>query len=350
MRCIRGKSVGGGLIKIFMKIQLIHSYNDIISLENLLEAWAEFVRGKRSRPDVQEFAQNLMGNLTVLHSDLVNQTYRHSHYTAFSISDPKPRKIHKATVRDRVLHHAIYRKLYPFFDRTFIADSFSCQLNKGTHKAALRFGQLAGKVSRNSTRTCWVLKCDIRKFFDSIDHGVLLRVLASYIPDLGVMLLLEGIIDSFSVSHGKGLPLGNLTSQIFCNVHMNELDQFIKHQLRIKNYIRYADDFAFLSEDKEWLVDIIPKISEFLGNNLKLTLHPDKVFIKTFASGVDFLGWVNFPSHRVLRTASKKRMIRRISQSPSQETVQSYLGLLSHGNAYVLEQEVLNQYELFKDK
>jgi RNA-directed DNA polymerase len=331
-----------------MKIQLSHSYNDITSLENLLEAWSEFIKDKRSRKDVQAFERDLMASIISLHSDLNSFSYKHSKYTAFNISDPKPRRIHKALVRDRVLHHAVYRKLYPFFDRTFIADSFSCRIGKGTHKAMDRFNIFARKVSRNNTKTCWVLKGDIKKFFDSIDHRVLLEILAQHILDFEIMLLLQNIIESFSVSPGKGLPLGNLTSQLFCNVYMNRFDQFVKHTLHAQYYIRYADDFVILSENKDWIQSLIPKISQFLEDSMKLSLHPNKLFIKTFASGVDFLGWVHFPNHRVVRTTTKRRMLRRIRQYPMNETLQSYLGLLGHGDASKVARSAMNEYELAK--
>lgn len=322
------------------KIQFSHSFEEIISLENLLEAWGEFVCGKRKRKDVQEFEKNLMSNLIILHKDLATSVYKHSNYTAFNIADPKPRSIHKALVRDRVLHHALYRKLYPFFDRTFIADSFSCRINKGTHKAVSRFNTLATKVSHNNTRTCWVLKCDIRKFFASIDHSVLLVILSEHISDLRTMLPLQEVIESFSVTEGTGLPLGNLTSQIFCNIYMNKFDQFVKHKLKAKYYIRYADDFVFMSENCSLLEAHLSKISNFLFGNLKLSLHPKKVSIQSYASGVDFLGWVNFPTHKVLRTVTKNRMFRRIKKHPKENTIQSYLGLLSHGNGYILKNEI----------
>lgn len=326
------------------RIQFTHSYNDLISLENLLEAWREFIKDKRSRKDVQEFGRNLMANLISLHTDLSSGTYRHFNYTAFNISDPKPRQIHKASVRDRVLHHAIYRLLYPFFDRTFTADSFSCRLNKGTHKARDRFRKFANKVSLNHTQTCWVLKCDIRKFFASIDHAVLLEILAKYISDLGILLLLQEIIESFSSTPGVGLPLGNLTSQIFCNIYMNELDQFVKHALHVKYYIRYADDFVLLSKDREVLVEQGLKISIFLHERLKLALHPGKVYIKTYSSGVDFLGWTHFSTHSTLRLTTKKRMFKRIVISPKEETLHSYLGLIKHGNTHKVKEEIINLY------
>src|ERR1700687_4678103 len=233
-----------------MKSQLVVKYEEIISLENLFAAWQEFLPGKRQKKDVRQFGSRLTDNILQLHADLANFSYAHGGYRAFNISDPKPRNIHKAAVRDRVLHHAIYRKLYPFFDKTFIADSYSCRLNKGTHKALNRFAIFGRQSSRNHTKTVWLLKCDIRKFFASVDHAVLLDILASYIGDFEIMLLLQEIIDSFSASPGKGLPLGNLTSQLFCNVYMNELDQFVKHKLKAKHYIRYADDFVFFSRNK----------------------------------------------------------------------------------------------------
>ncbi len=331
-----------------MKIQLIHKFEDVISIDNLLLAWQEFIKGKRKKKDVQEFQLNLMDNIFSLHSDLVNFTYQHGGYTAFNISDPKPRNIHKASVRDRLLHHAIYRKLYPFFDKTFIADSFSCRLNKGTHKALNRFRALAYKVSQNHTKTCWILKCDIRKFFASISHEVLSEILAEYIPDKNILWLFNEVISSFETTPGVGLPLGNLTSQLLVNIYMNEFDQFVKHKLKTKYYIRYADDFVILSSDKEWLENLIPQIHKFLNKRLNLSLHPDKIFIKTLTSGVDFLGWVHFTDHRVLRTTTKRRMLKRIDINPRIENTNSYLGLIKHGNSFKIMQNFLSEGRSFR--
>jgi retron-type reverse transcriptase len=239
--------MGGGRIRgIFMKTQLTHNFEKIISIENLLLAWREFEKGKRNRNDVQKFSLNIMNNLFSLHSDLLNHTYKHSGYQAFKINDTRPRDIHKAEVRDRLLHHAIHQIFYPFFDKTFINDSYSCRLNKGTHKAVNRLEYYLGKASNNNTRTCYVLKCDIRKFFASIDHKILLNILAEYIPDKDILWLLKEIIISFNTKPNTGLPLGNLTSQLFVNIYMNKFDQFMKHKLKTKYYIRYADDFAII--------------------------------------------------------------------------------------------------------
>ncbi len=279
-----------------------------------------------------------MANIIYLHDDLATKSYKHSPYEFFRIHDPKERDIHKAAVRDRLIHHAVYRMLYPFFDRTFVSDSSSCRLEKGTHKAVNRFRSFAYKVTLNHTKTAWVLKCDIRKFFASIDQATLLAILAEYIPDKDILVLISEIIHSFSsTGKGVGLPLGNLTSQLFVNIYMNEFEQFVKHSLKARYYIRYADDFVILSSDREWLCSVLPLIRVFLSDRLKLQLHPNKISISTIASGVDYLGWVNFPDHRVLRTATKRRMFRRLKDSEGKsEVIQSYLGLISHGNGHKL--------------
>jgi RNA-directed DNA polymerase len=336
-RSSTGNNCRGDTLRGVSRTILHHTYNNIISVENLLDAWHEFVKGKKDRTDVQEFGRNLMSNVFALHHDLAAGTYQYGGYEHFKINDPKPRDIHKASVRDRLLHHALYRELYPFFDRTFIADSYSCRDGKGTHKAMNRFQSFARKVSRNDTRTCLVLKCDIRKFFASIDHETLLDILRSYVLDARIIDLLSRVIGSFSSTEsGKGLPLGNLTSQLLVNIYMNEFDQWVKHKLKVRYYIRYADDFVFFSHDRHELEALLLRVREFLQTRLKLELHPDKVFIKALASGVDFLGWVHFSDHRVLRTSTKRRMLRALSGSPSEETVAAYRGMLGHGNAWGL--------------
>ena len=312
---------------------------------------------KKKQLDVVVFRHALMDNIIALHEDLANKTYQHGGYKERHIWDPKHRLIHVAQVRDRLLHHAIYRILYPFFERTFIGDSYSCRIDKGTHRALNRFRAMAYKVSRNHTRTCWVLKCDIRKFFASIDQRVLIEILKRYILDDDIMCLLENVIESFTTVDSRlrgndkrraGLPLGNLTSQLFSNIYMNVFDQFVKHTLKARYYIRYADDFVFLHEDTKWLEAQIQKVGQFLQERLHLQLHPKKVTISTFASGVDFLGWVHFIDHRVLRTTTKRRMMRRLRECQKEATLQSYLGMLRHGHTFTMRQEVLQAYWVWK--
>lgn len=317
-------------------------YHDIISVENLLIAWREFQRDKRKRKDVEQFSIHLMDNILDLHRELSGGTYRHGSYEAFRINDPKPRDIHKARVRDRLVHHAIYRILYPYFDTKFIFDSYSCRRVKGTHRAINRFRDYARIVSKDNTRTVWVLKCDIRKFFANINHQILGNILKKHIKSRKTILLFSKIVRSFHTlgNSNIGLPLGNLTSQLLVNIYMNEFDHFMKRIVKAKHYIRYADDFVILHKDKNYLESILPKISEFLETELKLSLHPDKVFIKTIASGIDFLGWIHFPHHRIPRTSTKKRMFRNLRDNSKEGLLSSYRGLLSHGDTHELQREI----------
>jgi retron-type reverse transcriptase len=307
-------------------------FNEIICLKNLFESWEEFKKGKRKKLDVSEFEKNLEDEIFRLHRDLKTKAYQHSNYTSFYITDPKLRHIHKAIVRDRIVHHSIYRVLYPIFDKAFIFDSYSCRNDKGTHKAVKRLEVFTRIVSKNYTDNCTVLKCDVRKFFDSIDHQILMEIIKKKVTDSDVLNLIKNIIDSFEKEKGKGIPIGNLTSQLFANVYLNELDQFVKHEVRVKYYIRYCDDFMIVDYDKEESVKIKNEIEKFLNSELKLTLHKDKAVIRKLNQGIDFLGYVTLPHYRVLRTKTKKRMLKRINgiNSPS------YLGLLKHSEGYKL--------------
>jgi len=287
---------------------------------------------------VATFQGRLMDNILKLYRDLKEKTYIHGPYQSFKISDPKPRNIHKAIIRDRLLHHLLYRETYQYFDRKFINDSYSCRLDKGTHRAIRRLAKFGGQASENKHKTVWILKCDIRKFFASIDHEILKNILHKYIDDQNLLWLFGQVIDSFNTPSkiGIGLPLGNLTSQLLVNVYMNEFDQFVKRTLKVTYYVRYADDFLFLSQDRDDLEKLLPPVENFLNERLKLFLHPKKVFIKTLASGADFLGWVQFGDHRVLRTATKRRLLKRIKQNGEPATMAAYTALLKHGNAYKL--------------
>ncbi len=320
---------------------LTHTYDSLISIENLLVTWERFLRGKCHRKDIINFQGTLADNIVTLQRDLATRTYAHGVYLAFNISDPKPRNIHKANVRDRLLHHLIYKELYVYFHQRFIYDSYSCRPDKGTHRALDRFRLFARGVSKNNTRTCFVLKCDVKKFFASIDHEILRNILARHIADAELRSLIEAVVSSFSsTAPSKGLPLGNLTSQLLVNVYMHEFDMYMKQALRVKHYIRYADDFVIFSEDKGYLENLLLSIDTFLSEKLKLTLHPDKVYIKTYASGVDFLGWVHFPHHRQIRTATKRKIVKALKGYPKRETVSSHRGLLAHGDTFGLRKRL----------
>jgi len=238
------------------------------------------------------------------------------------------------------VHQAVYRKLYPIFDPAFIYDSYVCRLRKGIHKGVKKLEEFIRKESRNYTRNVWVLKCDISKFFDSIDHEILSELLFEKIKDIDTRWLLENIIQSFEKEKGKGLPLGNSTSQLFANVYMNVFDQYAKHKLKAKYYIRYCDDFVVVSKDREFLESLISKMSSFFEERLKLKLHSRKVEIRKISQGIDFLGYVALPHYRVLRTSTKKRIIRQSKKNSSESSKQSYLGVLSHCKGYKISKVI----------
>ncbi|HOX40945.1 MAG TPA: reverse transcriptase/maturase family protein [bacterium] len=359
---------------------IAHIYPQITSLENLLIAWQEFAADKKQKSDVRIFAHDLLQNILLLQSDLANKAYKHAGYERFHINDPKSREIHKAVVQDRIVHHAIYRILYPLYDRTFIFDSYSCRLEKGTHRAVLRLDKFVRQISRNYTKPCYALKCDVRKFFDSVDHDILFQIIERKIKDKDTLWLLKEVIESFSKnlrqptlfdssSTGfeyerereresksacgrKGLPIGNLTSQLFANVYLNELDQFMKHELKRKYYLRYCDDFVILDNDPAELEKLICEISDFLEQKLKLSLHQRKMTIRKLGQGIDFLGYVILPHYSVLRTRTKKRMLKKIelktklrdagkiSQKSFNQSIQSYFGVLSHCEGHRIREQI----------
>jgi RNA-directed DNA polymerase len=327
-------------------------FHEIVSVPNLLDAWKEFKRGKIKKKDIAMFDLRLEEWVFALHRKLITGTYMHDFYEAFFVCDPKRRHIHKAGVRDRVLHQAIFRVLYPIFDPHFIYDSYSSRELKGTHAGVRRLTDACRKVSGNWRRTAYALKCDVRKFFDSIDHEILRSLILKKVDDPGVLWLIDEIFRSFEKETGKALPLGNVTSQLFANVYMNEFDQFAKHSLKAEHYFRYCDDFVIVHPDKEFLESLIPKIRDFLKNELSLTLHPNKVEIRKLSQGIDFLGYVILPHAQIVRTKTKQRLVRKIATAQSDNKkgiisaselnsiVTSYQGVLSHSRSGALQAKI----------
>ncbi|PJA90531.1 MAG: hypothetical protein CO137_00070 [Candidatus Magasanikbacteria bacterium CG_4_9_14_3_um_filter_32_9] len=327
-------------------------FDEITSLEGLFSAWEGFKRGKEGRLDVQKFFLNLERNIFNLYEKVKSGTYQHSAYTSFLVCDPKLRNINKAEVVDRVMHHSIVKHIEPLFEKSFIFDSYSSRIGKGTHRGVERLKSFCLKLTKNKTRTAWALKCDIRKFFDSVDHDILISILRDKIRDEKLMEIIEKIIRSYSTKPGKGIPLGNLTSQIFSNIYLDRLDQFMKRNLRIKHYLRYTDDFIILDVKKERLEKLVPVLNDFLEQDLKLQLHPNKLIIRKIHRGIDFLGYIVYPTHLILRTKTKRRMLRKIAAKKREldvgiisaetfdNTLQSYLGMLTHCRGEGIRNEV----------
>lgn len=331
----------------------VHSiYEAIISLKNIFTAWSEFQIGKKNREDVAKFSLNAEKYIFNLAQILTKEEYRHNRYEFFKVSDPKPRDIHKATVLDRVLHHAIVRILSPVFDKIFIFDSYSSRKEKGSHKAIQRFIKFAWKLSRNNTKTVWILKCDIKKYFDSVNHEILIDIINKQIPEEKLQKVLTNIIKSFAKKPGRGIPLGNLTSQLFSNIYLNELDQFLKRKIPVRYYIRYADDFVIMDTRREYLEKMTREIENFLNVSLDLQLNKNKVSIHRWHNGVDFLGYVIFPYFIILRAKTRKRMIRnikiakekyqtkQIDQQKFEAIISSYFAILKHCRSEGIKNEI----------
>jgi RNA-directed DNA polymerase len=335
-------------------------FDSMVSIENLFFCWDQFKRGKKKRKDIQQFEVYLEDFIFELHEELVAGRYEHSPYKKFYVFDPKERHISKACVRDRLVHQMVYATLSKIFDPLFIAHSFSCRLGKGTHKGITHLEQFLLRLSQNDSKECFSLKMDIQKFFDSVDHCILKELIRKRIKDNRVLALVDMIIDSFFFQEIEGrkvgLPLGNVTSQLFANIYLHELDLFVKETLNKKFYLRFCDDFMFLSNQMAELYALIPLIRIFLKEELHLNLHPKKIIMRKFHQGVDFVGYVLFPHHRTLRTRTKKRLKRRLKKKHSHylntkispramdQCLQSYLGILSHANQHDFSQALKNAY------
>jgi retron-type reverse transcriptase len=327
-------------------------FEQLVHLDNLLLAWKEFKRGKMKKVDVDQYSFHLESNIFSLQKRLQTKSWAPDPHDSFYISDPKLRHIHKASVRDRVFNQALFRIIYPIFETTFVHDSYSCRNNKGTHKGVQRLDTFIRQSTQNYTKPVFALKCDIKRFFDSVSHDILLAQLSSKIDDCDIMRILELIIRSFEVTPNTGLPLGNVTSQLFTNVYLNDLDQYVKHTLQEKYYLRYCDDFIILNTDKDRLKCIVNDIEVFLKEKLQLSLHKRKVSITNINQGVDFLGYMVLPHYKVLRTSTKKRMFRniqklhkahaddKISLERLDASLNSYRGILGHYKGHNLSKEL----------
>lgn len=339
-------------------------FESLVSLNNLFFAWDEFKKGKQQKPDVMIFERHLEDNIFTLHEELITEKYKHQPYYTFHIYDPKFRIINKATVCDRVVHHLCYEQLEKIFQPTFIYHSYSCQNGKGVHLAVENMSKALRKISKNYTVPVWSLKMDMKKFFASVDQKVLLNLLKKRITDDSFFNLLETIISAYRSDQGtgRGMSIGNLTSQIFANIYLSPLDNFAKHVLHEKYYFRYADDFLFLHTDRTRLEEIEKKVIEFALQELHLIVHPNKIIYRKFSQGIDWLGYVLLPHYRVLRTSTKRRMFKKMHQKVEaynssslseyelSQSLQSYLGMMKPCQAHETSQELMNRVFFEKDQ
>jgi len=294
-------------------------YDKIISLDNLILAWRKARKHKTKKSYVIEFESDLLKNLQKLHEELKTQIYLPKPLVTFILCDPKTRKISKSDFRDRIVHHALVRILEPIFDRTFIYDSCANRIEKGNLFALKRFDLFSRRITKNNHRTAFCLKADIKHYFEEVNHEILLAIIIRKITDENVIWLIKKIINNPTKSfQGEqtitGMPLGNLTSQFFANIYLNELDYFVKHKLKARYYIRYVDDFIILYNSKEQLEIWKTEIGRFLEDKLNLELHPQKSKIISMSRGIDFVGFRNFWKHKLLRKRNIIKMDYKIEE------------------------------------
>ena len=280
-------------------------FETLYSFENLHEAFKKAFRGSGRTEEACRFHFHLETELLQLREELQSNTYRPARYRYFKTFDPKERTISVAPFRDRVVHHGVVRVLEPVFEPTFIFDSYATRKGKGTHRAVKRAQKYMGSGFH-------YYKADIRKYFDSVDHNVLLGLVRRKIKDEKVLELVERIIRNSDVSRGlacgKGLPVGNLTSQFFANVYLNPLDHFVKDFMGVKCYVRYMDDMVVFADSKAYLKGVMQKLRMFLHDELKLTLNPRSTFLNSRRNGLPFLGFRIFP--RLIRV--KRENLKRV--------------------------------------
>ncbi|MEK6906616.1 MAG: reverse transcriptase domain-containing protein [Nanoarchaeota archaeon] len=305
---------------------MVRTYNNIyckiINIENLIIAYKKARKVKTKKNYVIEFEKNLMINLLKLREELLNQTYKPQPLVIFILRDPKTRKISKSAFRDRIVHHAIVNVLEPIFDRAFIYDSCANRKGKGNLFALKRFYEFIREVSRNGKINGWFnknqikgycFKADIKHYFQEVNHDILINIIKRKINDERIIWLIWQILKNYQEKdNNKGMPLGNLTSQFFANIYLNELDYFVKHELKVKYYIRYVDDFVILHSSKMELKIWKQKIDKFLRDKLKLELHFQKSKIISLSKGIDFVGFRNFYYFRLLRRRNIRKMLVKI--------------------------------------
>lgn len=366
-------------------------------MADLRQAYFDARRHKRNKPYQLRFESSLQENLELLCDELWNRTYQPLPSTCFIINDPKKREVFAADFRDRIVHHLYYNYTHQIYERTFIHDSYSCIKNRGTHFGIKRLEEHIRKESQNYTIPCYVMKMDIRGYFMHIDRKRLLEICLASIDKMAnhrvshhrpeqwqevmdvdfvkylteVVVLVEPTIccrmkgqksdwvdlpydkSLFHSSKDCGLPIGNLTSQLFSNVYLNVLDQFMKRELRCRHYGRYVDDFYVVSADKEWLLSIVPKVKTFLFERLGLDFHEGKLKVTSVWHGVEFLGaWLK--PHRIYVSRNCVRRITRklyvLALEPPDKwyaALNSYCGLLSHGNNFNVRRELLLERHQF---
>lgn len=332
-------------------------WQELCSYPNLKLAYKRARKHKTLKPYVVEFEADLANNLSLLRTELLFHFYKPKPLETFILRDPKTRKISKSDFRDRVVHHALCNVIEPLFEKRFIHDSYANRVGKGTLKAIGRFEHFQKKVTENFTRSAYVLKADVRHYFDEVDHLILLNILQKKINDRRIIWLVKRILGNYSTKTGKGMPLGNLTSQFFANVYLNELDQFVKQELKAPYYIRYVDDFVILHHSTVELEKSLQRIICFLRENLALRLHPTKSRIIPLRSGTEFLGFKIFLHHKLIKLKNKRSFHRTFQEKCEEyfceglsydslyDFMEGWIAYAKNADTYAMRQQLISLFE-----
>ncbi len=341
-------------------------YPQVCSFENLYRAWRKARAGKRYTPAAAAFERNLDVELTTLYRELRDESWQAGGYRSFTVHEVKRRKISAAPFRDRVAHHALVNVIEPIYERKFISDSYANRVGKGTHAALDRCTALMRRYR-------YVLPCDVQQFFPAIDHDLLKGVLGRTIACAPTLRMCEKIIDSGSgiltdeytmryfpgddllaALRPRGLPIGNLTSQFWANVYLNDLDQFVKRELHCHGYVRYVDDFLLFAPDKVTLHHWREAIIAYLAS-LRLTIHEPRAQPRPVEQGLPFLGFTVYPTHRRLkqrkgiayrrhlRTLWRRYRTGEITREQGRASVMAWLGHIQHGDTWGLRRKLLRE-------
>lgn len=352
---------------------ITNAFEEMFTFEALVEANRQARKGKRYRDEVLRFTDNLEGNLLQLQRELLDGTYKVGPYRQFYVREPKLRLVMALAYRDRIVQWAIYQKLFPFYNKQFIEDSYACRKDKGSHRAADRLQYWLRQVDRKPGQRWYYLKLDVAKYFYRVSHRKLEEILQRRIKDERLMKLLKRIINSEDTAFGlpvgcspedcdldarvweTGMPIGNLTSQMFANIYLNELDQYAKHTLGIHFYVRYMDDIIILSDSKEQLHQWKDAIEQFLRDELELELNR-KTTIRPISVGVDFVGFRIHTTHRRLKRSTARKIIRHfsgmcdlltqgeISRERFDRVTASWAGTMGHGDTKGLREKLNRIY------
>jgi len=316
-------------------------FDQLCSFQNLHVAYQQAKRGKKNHNAVKRFNYNLEKNLFKIGHQLKNFEYSFGPYNSFKIIVPKLRVVEAATFTDKVVHYAIYNLLNDFFEKKFISTTFACIKGRGNHNAMLK---MAEYVNSNRNKEDYYFQGDIKKYFATIDRKILIRLLGNAINDEQFMRIAESLI--MSAPGERGLPIGNLTSQLFANIYLNELDQFVKRGLQVKKYVRYMDDFVLVAHSKEEARELKDNVNFFLKEHLMLELAPHKVHINLLDNGISFVGYKILPGNIRIRGSSLRRFRKKLKAKFGEARAKglaSFLGHASYCTDYIHLGQMLSQ-------